>query len=687
MGIGSTFRRLRIAVVACSAATAVHAQPQAGDDLSVEEILRTQITSVGRKAQQVAKAPAAVYVITQEDIRRSGATSIPDLLRIVPGLIVARINGSTWAISARGDARQYSQKMLVLIDGRSVYGRLFSGVFWNSQDLLLEDIDRIEVIRGPGAVMWGSNAVNGVISIITKNSQATQGGLVTLSTGSDDRGLVGFRYGGRHGDRLSYRFWGKFNARQYRRAETPVYRPNVTYPNADHTLVPDLTAIGDDAQLWRSGFRMDWERSPRETMTVLGELYALRYTQSSWLIGQGAQMRQLASRDTPAGGNLLARWSRSVAAGEDTTVQFYFDRANQTGSLYAVRVDTVDAEIQHRQLLAESNELHVGGGYRLTLDSLANGPFQFRPGSRSGALWNGVIRDEHQLIARKLTLSAGLRGEHNGYTGFALQPSVRLLFTPAKEQAWWLSWSRAVRTPSRVEADTDALPIGIYSATMPGLGPTPVLLQVRGSSTFGNERVSASEAGFRLQRRQLWSLDMALFYNRYERLSSVSYGQFHASFVPAIDLRQDVIFSNGRHGASRGGEVALAGAPRAWWRLHGSYSYLRSGSEAYPGVNGLVGNSTALDPSHQAKLQSFWNLGRRWQADISLYGVGRVRERQLPGYLRVDTRISWRPMRNQEWSFVTQDLFNNGRLEWEPDLFVYSISTRRAVILRWTVQF
>ncbi len=675
-------------MIACLVAAAVYGQaPPAADDLSVEEILRTQITSVGRKAQQVAKAPAAVYVITQEDIRRSGATNIPDLLRIVPGLVVARINGSTWAISARGDARQYSQKMLVLIDGRSVYGRLFSGVFWNSQDLLLEDIDRIEVIRGPGAVMWGSNAVNGVISIITKSSQATQGGLVTLGVGSDDRGLVGFRYGGRRGDRLAYRFWGKFNARQYRDAGTAVYRPNVSYPNTGHSFVPDLSLAGDDGQLWRTGFRMDWDRSARETLTLLGELYGQRYAQASWQIGQGAQLRQLYSRDTPAGGNFLARWSRSVAAGEDTTVQFYVDRANQTGTLYDVRVDTIDAEIQHRRLLAENNEIHVGGGYRLTLDSLRNGPFQFRPGSRSGALWNGVIRDEHQLIARKLTLSAGLRGEHNGYTGFALQPSVRLLFTPVKEQAWWLSWSRAVRTPSRVEADTDALPIGIFFAPQMGLGQTPVLLQVRGSSSFANERVSASEAGFRLQRRQLWSFDVALFYNRYERLSSVSYGQFHASYFPAVDLRQDVIFSNGRHGTSRGAELALAGAPRSWWRLHGSYSYLRSVTEPYPGIAGLVGKSSALDPAHQAKLQSFWNLGRRWQADVSLYGVGPARERNVPGYLRADTRISWRPTRNQDWSFVTQDLFNNGRLEWEPDLFVYSIPTRRAVILRWTVQF
>lgn len=657
------------------------------DDLSVEEILRTQITTVGRKAQQVAKAPAAVYVITQEDIRRSGATNIPDLLRIVPGLIVARINGSTWAISARGDARQYSQKMLVLIDGRTVYGRLFSGVFWNAQDVFLEDIDRIEVIRGPGAVMWGSNGVNGVISIITKNSQSTQGGLLTLGTGTDDRGIVGFRYGGRAGDGLTYRIWGKFNERHYRDGGTSVFRPNVFYPQTARGVVADLGALSDDGELWRTGFRTDWERSARETLTVLGEMYGQKYNQATWVIDAGARVRQLQSRDTPAGGNVLARWTRSASAGEDTTVQFYADRATQVGSLYDLRVVTVDAEIQHRRMLAESNELHIGGGYRLTSDSLTNGPFQFRPGTRSGALWNAVIRDEHQLIARRLTLSAGLRGEHNGYTGFEFQPSVRLLYTPTKAQSIWMAWSRAVRTPSRVEADTDALPIGVYTSSNPALRGAPILLQVRGSQSFAAERVAASEAGYRYQRRQLWSLDVAAFYNRYTRLSSLDYGPFRFSTTPVLDLRQDVVFANRRVGSGLGGEIALASTPRTWWRLHGSYSYLRSRSDRAPGAQGLVGRQTGLDPAHQAKLQSFWNLGRRWQADVSLYGVGRVVERQVPGYLRADTRVSWRPARNQEWSLIAQDLFNHGRMEWDPDLYVYAIPTRRAVILRWTIQF
>lgn len=662
-------------------APAIGAQP-AADDLSVEEILRTQITSVGRKAQQVAKAAAAVYVITQEDIRRSGATNIPDLLRIVPGMVVARINGSTWAISARGDARQYSNKMLVLIDGRSVYGRLFSGVYWNAQDLLLEDIDRIEVIRGPGAVMWGSNAVNGLISIITKNSKATQGGLVSLGLGTDDRAMVGFRYGGRRGDRLTYRFWGKFNAREYRDAGTSIYRPGVAYGVGPASLVREVGAADDQGQLWRTGFRMDWERSPRDLITVSGELYGQRYLQNTWAVSPTGMAVPLPTRDKPAGGNILARWTRSTSANEDTTIQFWADHATQNGALYKLTANVADAEMQHRRILSENNELHIGGGYRLTSDSLKSAPFKFRPGTGSGALLNAVVRDEQQLLTRKLILSVALRVEHNGYTGFEYQPSVRLMHTPIKEVSWWLAWSRAVRTPSRVEADAEGAPIGntFYQQL-------PVLLQLFGSRDVVSERVAATEAGFRVHHRQRWSIDLAAFYNRQSRLSSVELGDFQLLFQPVLDIRQNTYFANLRRGTGCGGEAALSAVVRPWWRMQGSYSFLQNVADADPGSKGLTGRSAASDPAHQAKMQSFWNFGRRWQADVTLYAVGRVAEREIPGYLRADTRLSWRPGRNQEWSFVAQDLFNHYRLEWAPELYAYGIPARRAILLRWTLQF
>ncbi|MFN0104339.1 MAG: TonB-dependent receptor plug domain-containing protein [Bryobacteraceae bacterium] len=659
----------------------VHGQA-AGEDLSIEEILRTQITSVGRKAQQVAKAPAAVYVITQEDIRRSGATNIADLLRMAPGLVVGRINGSSWVISARGDARQFSNKMLVMIDGRSVYGRLFSGVFWNVQDVLLEDIDRIEVIRGPGAVMWGSNAVNGVISIITKKSQATQGGLVTLGGGTEDRAFAGFRYGGRRGDRLTYRAWGKFNAREYMRAGSAIYRPDPDYSQATRYLQREMGGEADHARLWRTGFRIDWEKSARDTVTMLGELYEQSYMQNQWELSPQGQVLRYPSGEKPWGGNILARWTRATSGDQDTTVQMWADHAAQSGVLYRLAASTVDADVQHRRLFSENNEVHIGGGYRLTADMIKSDAFRFRQTSRSDGLWNGVIRDEHHLLGRKLMVSAGIRGEHNGYTGFEYQPSARLMFTPVKEQAWWLAWSRAVRTPSRSEHDLDNLPLGITYFQQ-----APLILQLRGNSAYQSERLKATEAGFRFQHRHHWSVDVALFDNRYTRLSTLELGELHLQFQPVLDLRQDLFFANGRSGISRGGEIAFSVSPRPWWRLHGSYSYLRGTSDPDPERQSLDGRHYGLDPAHQAKLRSFWNLGRRWQADVSLFGVGRVPERRVAGYLRADTRLSWRPTRMQEWSFVTQDLFNNGRLEWEPDLYVYAIPTRRAVILRWTAQF
>jgi iron complex outermembrane recepter protein len=673
--------RIHLLAAALSLARALEGQTVA-EDLSIEEILRTQITSVGRKAQQVAKAPAAVYVITQEDIRRSGATQLPDVLRMVPGLGVARINGSSWAISSRGDAWQYSNKMLVLVDGRSVYSRLFSGVYWNVQDVILEDVDRIEVIRGPGAVMWGSNAVNGVISIITKKSQATRGGLLTLGAGTDDQAIVGFRYGGQRGDRLAYRVWGKFNAREFRNAGTPIYRPNENYSGTERGLTREIGSMADTARLWRSGFRLDWEKSSRDTLTVLGEIYGQRYQQRSWLIAPGGRLQLDASVDRPTGGNVLARWTRTTSSNQDTTVQFWADRNTQSSSLYSVVISTADAEVQHRRLLSDRNELHLGGGFRLLSDSIRSVPLRFMRPSRTDGLWNGVIRDEHQFIPNKLILSAGIRTEHNAYTGFEYQPSIRLLFTPAKAVAWWASWSRAVRTPSRAERDLQILPLGVASFQQ-----LPVLLQVLGNQAFVSERVHAAEAGFRWQHRQRWSLDLALFHNRYTRLSSLEPGQLNIQWQPVPDIRQDLVFSNGRQGTSRGGEIALSGNLRPWWRLLGSYSYLSTVSDRAPNFNGIDGRLTKMDPHHQAKLQSHWNLSQRWQADVSLYAVGRVAQRSIPGYLRADTRLSWRPSRIQEWSFITQDLFNNGRLEWQPELFIYAIPTRRAVLLRWTFQF
>lgn len=672
---------LRLLVLALG--SRLFGQTAGGDVPSVEEILRTQITSVGRKAQQVAKAPAAVFVLTQEDIRRSGATNLPDLLRIVPGMVVARINGADWAISARGDARQFSNKMLIMIDGRSVYGRLFSGVFWNAQDVFLEDVERIEVIRGPGAVMWGSNAVNGVINIISRKSSATQGGLVTLGTGTDDRGLVAMRYGGRWGDRLSYRVWGKFNEREYRSAGDLMFRPDPEYGPTARPLIGERGQRADTGRQIRAGFRMDWEKSAQDNVTVMGEMYGLEYRQDSWLIGSGGRVDRQYSRDEPWGGNALARWTRTSSADRETTVQLWGDHAVQRGTLYTIGVTTLDAEVQHRRKFGENNELHLGGGYRMTSDSIDSVPFQFRPAQRRDGLWNGVIRDEYQLVPGKLTLSAGLRGEHNAYTGFEFQPSVRLLYAPVKQQAWWVAWSRAVRTPSRTENDTERMALGVTF-----FDQLPIPLQLRGDTGFLSERLHAFEAGYRFERKQRWSMDLAWFENRYSRLSSAEPGRLLMQLLPTgLDLRQEIVFRNGQQGVSRGAELALAGTLRPWWRMHGSYSYLRTMRDRSPGFSGIEGRIVGSDPSHQVKLRSMWNLGKRWQADVSVYGVGRVPWRNVPGYVRADTRLSWRPSRTQEWSLVGQDLFSHGRLEWQPELYIFAIPTRRALILRWTVHF
>ena len=345
------------------AAGAVSAQAQpvtatkdVTEDLSVEEILGLQVTSVGRKAQQVAKAPAAVYVITQEDIRRSGATNIPDLLRIVPGMMVARINAKTWAISSRGGTAQSANKMQVMVDGRTVYNRLFSGVFWDAQDLLLEDIDRIEVIRGPGALMWGSNAVNGVIHIITKSTRDTQGSLLTLGGGNEERVFSGFRYGGKIGERFSYRVWGKQNYRRFYFDGAQLYRRNSFQIPGEARVVSDGSGQDQDGMTLRAGFRMDWQKSPKDSLMLSGMLYGNSTSLESWIMQPGAIVQRLRSDESAPGGNLLARWVRSSSADSETSIQFWADRSRRSVPSYAIRLDAMDAEVQHRRMLSENNE-------------------------------------------------------------------------------------------------------------------------------------------------------------------------------------------------------------------------------------------------------------------------------------------------------------------------------------------
>src|SRR5437588_2583260 len=402
--------------------------------VSLEDLWNMQVTSVSKRTQKVADAAAAIFVITQADIRRSGATSIPEALRLVPGLEVARIDQNKWAIGSRGFNGRFDNKLLVLIDGRSVYTPLFSGVYWNVQDVMLEDVDRIEVIRGPGATLWGANAVDGVINVITKPAQATQGGLVTAEGGTEERTAESVRYGGKLGNSAFYRIYSKYFEWE---------------PSIDATG----KAAHDGWNAVRAGFRVDTKSSGPNALTVQGDLYDSDYKETLTIPSLNPPYSSMFANDGDyAGGNLLGRWNHSFSR-SSTTLQVYFDRTNVLdNSLFTDHESVYDIDFQHDIHVGESQELVWGMGYRSIQDSNGSSfTVSLQPNHSSLNQFSSFLQDEVSFFDRRLRVTLGSKFEHNDFTGFEFQPNVRVLANIGKNQSDWAATSRAVRTPALTE--------------------------------------------------------------------------------------------------------------------------------------------------------------------------------------------------------------------------------------------
>lgn len=395
-------------------------------NMSLEDLMNLEVTSVSKKEQKLSQTAAAIYVVTQEDIRRSGATSIPEVLRMVPGLQVARLSGSKWAITSRGFNGRFANKMLVLVDGRSVYTPTFSGVFWDVQDLLLEDVERIEVIRGPGGTLWGANAVNGVINIITKPAKETQGGFLTAGSGSEERGFGGFRYGGKLGRDIAYRLYSKYFNR---------------------SNLADMSGRNSPGgwDILRGGFRMDWKGTERDSLTLQGDIYNghIRERNSSIVSLVPPFRRTLDSQTGVSGGNVMALWNRTFAGGSAMRLQMYYDRTRHEDSSAVITsrgeiVDSSDLDFQHRFALGKRQDIVWGIGYRFTSDSVQNTfSVAFDPNHRATHLFSTFVQDEIFIVKDRLRLTVGSKFEHNDYTGFEAQPSLRLLWTPNDRHTFW----------------------------------------------------------------------------------------------------------------------------------------------------------------------------------------------------------------------------------------------------------
>ena len=626
-----------------------------------------EITSVSKKKEKMSEAAAAIFVITQDDIRRSGATSIAEALRMAPGLHVARVTSNEWMITSRGFSSRFANKLLVLIDGRTIYTPLFSGVFWDVQDVLLEDIERIEVIRGPGASLWGANAVNGVINIITKKSSQTQGALFTAGGGIEERAFGSVRYGGRINDKTYYRAYFK-------------------YFDRDHFVMPTGEDGNDEWSMRRGGFRTDWIPDSENTVTFQGDVYE----------GDTEQRFTFASLTPPfdpsvnssghvAGGNLISKWEHEFSDVSNTELQIYYDKTEREALIIKEIRDTFDFDFQHRFVPLEKHEILWGLGYRLSIDDITNSPpIVFNPDSRNAHLFSAFLQDEFILIEDVLKLTAGSKFEHNDYTGFEVQPSARLSWSPCENHTFWGSVSRAVRIPSRFEHDMSA-----DIAAFPGDDGTINLAAIRGDRNFDSEELLAFEAGHRMKPIERLTMDTAVFYNIYDKLRTFDLVEptFESSPVPHVVLPLHT--TNNMEGESYGIEIANHLQLTNYWRLTGSYSlfilYLHS-QEFNQDLLDAEGDEGA-SPDHQFQIRSNLNLPKNFFFDTAWYYVDDLKDYHIASYHRIDARLAWKPNENMEISLVFQNIFDARHLEFGPEFLTTPTEVERVIYAKYTCYF
>ena len=608
-------------------------------ELTPEQLTQIEVTSVSKKPETRWRVPAAVHVITREDIRRSGVTTLVDALRLAPGVQVARIDSNKWAVGVRGFASSLTRSLLVLIDGRSVYTPLFAGTYWDMQDVLLEDVERIEVIRGPGGSLWGANAVNGVINIITRSSRETRGGYVSLGAGTMEHAQVGLRYGGEVNERVTYRVYAKAFDRG------PGF-----HPTGD---------AFDDWHVAQGGFRADWERSPRDSVEVHGDIYRGEAGNRSSVTIVSPPSVQTVEGDTRLhGGNVVARWRHLSAGGAEWGLRTYYDRTDRREVTFGEGRNTFDVELQ-RHATYGRHELVVGGGYRLTSGTVDGvDTIQFTPPRRTDQLWSAFLRDELSFADGRFVFALGSKVEHNDYSGFEIQPTLQALWAPAPRHSFWAVLARSVRTPSRVEHD-----LTITALVDP---QTPVFARLVGDPGFDAEKVLTAEVGYRARLGSTVALYTAAFHNTHRDLLSVEPGTpVLETSPPPPRLVFPLTLGNGIEGPSYGFEIAADASPYPWWQLGCSYSFLRLALEPSSGSHDTTSaaslNGTA--PRHSAVVESRMGLGRQTELDFFLRFVDELRAPRVPSYTSLDARLAWRPHPSVELAAVGQNLLQPHHLE------------------------
>ena len=597
-----------------SAALAIGTDAPQPDDaqnlkgLSIEDLSKLDVTSVSKHAETISESAAAISVITGEDLRRAGVTELAEALRLADGMAVARFNGETWGVSARGFNISTANKMLVLIDGRSVYTPLFSGVFWGVQDVVLEDVDRIEVIRGPGGSLWGANAVNGVINIITKPAATTQGGLV-MTDGGTDLGQSVIQYGGQAAPNTKYRVYAKYS-----------YLGAQEFSNG--------VGAHDPTRHGQAGFRLDWTPPSRTSFTLQGDAYQAR---------SGLPDRPDIDE---AGGNMLGRLLHTSSTGAQLQLQAYYDATYRKVPVqFSEHRDTYDLDLQYHFLAGHRHDITAGGGYRVSRGRAPRSAVLFfDPPTRTSSLVNVFVQDEIGLVPNALVLTVGSKLEHNDDTGFEYQPTARIRWSAPARQTVWAAVSRAVRMPTRFDTDLR------FTGTAP-------IVVLQGSPDFQSERVIAGEVGYRVRVAGLVAIDVSGFVNSYDDLRTQEPGPPPAG-IP-------ITLANGLRATTKGIELGVDYQPMARWQLHGAYTRLGEKFRLAPGSRDLSnGTVEHNDPANQASLRSHLDLPNDSELDAVLRIVGALPAPAVARYAELTLRAGWGHSGPVEFSLIGDNLLH-----------------------------
>lgn len=646
--VGLAWVQLRAAVDVSTTSVGGSPDTKQLKTMSLEQLGSIEVTTVSRAPEEVWKTPAAIFVITQDDIRRSGATNIPEALRLAPGVEVARITSGEYAIGIRGFNSRLSRSVLVLIDGRTVYTSFTAGTYWETQDTFLDDVDRIEVIRGPGGTIWGPNAVNGVINIITKNAKETQGVAGTLAGGNSEQIFGGVRYGAGNGKGLAWRVYGK-----------------------GFGWAPQYHADGNNYDDWHSGqagFRMDSDGKGHGAWRLQGDVYGQdlgeRVTDSTY---SPPANYDKSGDGSLYGGNLLWSWRRVQSEGRDLEVDAYYAHDTRNELNFGDIRNTVDVDIVGR-LPVGRQVISWGGTARASHGSeveVVSG-LTFTPSRRTDQLYQGFVQDEIPVVENRLSLTAGTKVLKTNYTGALAEPSVRLLYTPSATQTLWVAYTHAVRTPADAERD-----FNLSSYLGPGPGGLPLFARFSANPNFRSEQLNGYELGYRTALGSKVYVDVTGFYNHYGDLFSEDLlGPAVVETNPApTHVLIPAEFGNGLVATTSGGEVAPEWRPEPWWRVGGSYSLLEM--HVKKGTNSRdIGSAPIVQgssPTHQALIQNGFDLPDHLSVDTQARYVSALPGIQVESYWTGNATVAWAMSRHLQLTAAAQNLFQPHHVEFSYD--------------------